>query len=246
MVENKLDDFFKNKLEGLKHRPSVDVWERVSEGLEEKEQKSKKLLIVRWSAAASILLVGVGVYWILTNSHQEEGSLISANVIPSIINPSQDEKQVTDPPETENTFVETNSEKKEEQSNTLLVSEVQTNSFSVEKDAHEKEFSSKDHNKSVEVTISERINIDNSVTSVSPIQVENNQLIEENFSGKENEFEEALTSPRVVVTVKLDEKPEEKKRKIDANKILRRLNDLRKGYEINTQASNRKKGNEIN
>lgn len=242
MAENKLDDFFKDKLEDLRYKPSTDVWDRISESLDKKDEKVRSFQLIRWSAAASVLLVGVGIYWFLNNTNQNTAQLISANVLPSVINPIQEEKQEERIHIKETETVKIESTEITNQVNATLVSEVKLSQLQIQKNVETQEELQKDENSDIELIVLEDMNLDNSTNLISTA-IDDELLDDKHLEVKKDE---ALTSPRIVITVKLDEKPQEKKRKVDANKILRRLNDLRKGYELNTQASNRKKGDRIN
>jgi hypothetical protein len=62
MMENTFDKVFKDKLVEVSVAPSPQVWENISAGLEQKQQK--KRVISPWlGLAASVLFVSLGAWW---------------------------------------------------------------------------------------------------------------------------------------------------------------------------------------
>jgi hypothetical protein len=62
MMENTFDTILKDKLKDVSVAPSPQVWENISAGLEQKQQK--KRVIYPWlGLAASVLLVSLGAWW---------------------------------------------------------------------------------------------------------------------------------------------------------------------------------------
>jgi len=62
MMENTFDTILKDKLKDVSVAPSPQVWENISAGLEQKQQK--KRVIYPWlGLASSVLLVSLGAWW---------------------------------------------------------------------------------------------------------------------------------------------------------------------------------------
>jgi len=79
MMENTFDTILKDKLKGVSVTPSPQVWENISAGLEQKQQK--KRVIYPWlGLAASVLLVSLGALWFFPMNQAQVGAVKVVNV----------------------------------------------------------------------------------------------------------------------------------------------------------------------
>ena len=90
MMENTFDTILKDKLKDVSVAPSPQVWENISAGLEQKQQK--KRVIYPWlGLAASVLLVSLGAWWFfpLNQAQIRTADTVGVEEIPtSSANPS--------------------------------------------------------------------------------------------------------------------------------------------------------------
>lgn len=78
-MEKTFDKVFKDKLVEVSVAPSPQVWENISAGLEQKQQK--KRVISPWlGVAASVLLVSLGAWWFFPMNQAQVGAVKVVNV----------------------------------------------------------------------------------------------------------------------------------------------------------------------
>jgi hypothetical protein len=79
MMENTFDTILKDKLKDVSVAPSPQVWENISAGLEQKQEK--KRVIYPWlGLAASVLLVFLGAWWFFPMNQAQVGAVKVVNV----------------------------------------------------------------------------------------------------------------------------------------------------------------------
>jgi hypothetical protein len=79
MMENTFDTILKDKLKDVSVAPSPQVWENISAGLEQKQEK--KRVIYPWlGLAASVLLVSLGAWWFFPMNQAQDSTVKVLNV----------------------------------------------------------------------------------------------------------------------------------------------------------------------
>ena len=78
-MENTFDTIIKDKLKDVSVAPSPQVWENISAGLEQKQEK--KRVIYPWlGLAASVLLVSLGAWWFFPMNQAQISTVKDLNV----------------------------------------------------------------------------------------------------------------------------------------------------------------------
>ena len=78
-MENTFDTILKDKLKDVSVAPSPQVWENISAGLEQKQEK--KRVIYPWlGLAASVLLVSLGAWWFFPMNQAQISTVKGLNV----------------------------------------------------------------------------------------------------------------------------------------------------------------------
>lgn len=78
-MENTFDTILKDKLKDVSVAPSPQVWENISAGLEQKQQK--KRVIYPWlGLAASVMLVSLGAWWFFPMNQAQISTVKGLNV----------------------------------------------------------------------------------------------------------------------------------------------------------------------